>query len=99
MSNASNKNNPQENIQVKINFKRDMKTPRMNLSGIDKNLKDCGYKYQNSSEIVREIKNVIIKHDLEPDFEQFSTFTVVDGQKVLHVVRTTFCSKSGDYEY
>ncbi len=37
----------------------------MNLPGIDKNLKGYGYKYQNFSEIVREIKNVIKKHNLD----------------------------------
>ncbi|PRR32203.1 ERF family protein [Borreliella burgdorferi] len=92
-------NNPQDNIQAKINFKRDMKTLRMNLAGIDKNLKGYGYKYQNFNEIVREIKNVINKHNLDLDFGQFPTFTVIEGQKVLHVVRTTFFSTISDYEY
>ncbi|WP_418456651.1 ERF family protein [Borreliella lusitaniae] len=98
MKNVSKKNT-QENIQAKINFKKDMKTLRMNLAGIEKNLKGYGYKYQNFNEIVREIKNVIEKHNLDLDFDQFPTFTVVEGQTVLHVVRTTFYSISSDYQH
>ncbi|WP_418905024.1 ERF family protein [Borreliella lusitaniae] len=98
MTNLLN-NNSQENIQAKINFKKDMKTLRMNLAGIEKNLKGYGYKYQNFNEIVREIKNVIEKHNLDLDFDQFPTFTVVEGQTVLHVVRTTFYSISSDYQH
>ncbi|MCD2349640.1 ERF family protein [Borreliella americana] len=100
MINVLNKNNnPQEINQAKINFRKDMKTLRMNLAGIDKNLKGYGYKYQNFNEIVREIKNVINKHNLDLDFGQFPTFTIIEGQKVLHVVRTTFFSTISDYEY
>ncbi|WP_210378072.1 ERF family protein [Borreliella garinii] len=90
-------NNSKENIQSEINFIKDMKTLRMNLVGIDKNVQGYGYKYQNFNEIVREIKNVIDKHNLELDFGQFPTYTVVEGQKVLHVVRTTFYSTSSGY--
>ncbi|MBB6208589.1 hypothetical protein HNQ06_001119, partial [Borrelia lanei] len=43
MNNVSNKNNPQENIQAKISFRKDMKTLKMNLPGIDKSLKGYGY--------------------------------------------------------
>ncbi len=100
MINVLNKNNNSQEInQAKINFRKDMKTLRMNLAGIDKNLKGYGYKYQNFNEIVREIKNVINKHNLDLDFGQFPTFTVIEGQKVLHVVRTTFFSTISDYEY
>ncbi|ACN53078.1 hypothetical protein BVAVS116_V0027 (plasmid) [Borreliella valaisiana VS116] len=55
----------QNNIQAEIKFLNDMDTLIMNLPGIDKNLKGYGYKYQNFSEIVREIKNVIKKHNLD----------------------------------
>ncbi|MCR8910118.1 ERF family protein, partial [Borreliella burgdorferi] len=54
MENLLNNNNPQENIQAKISFRKDMKTLKMNLPGIDKSLKGYGYKYQNFNEIVRE---------------------------------------------
>lgn len=91
-------NNPQEINQAEIHFIRDMKTLRMNLAGIDKNLKGYNYKYQNFNEIVREIKNVINNHNLYLDFKQFPTFTVVDGQQVLHVVRTTFYSTNTGYK-
>ncbi len=74
-----------------------MKTLKMNLPGIDKSLKGYGYKYQNFNEIVREIKNVINKHNLELDFEQFPTFTH-DPYGRVHVVRTTFYSTISGYE-
>ncbi|PRR29696.1 single-stranded DNA-binding protein, partial [Borreliella burgdorferi] len=41
MKNRKN-NNPQEINQAEIDFLRDMKTLRMNLPGIDKNLKGYG---------------------------------------------------------
>uniref|UniRef100_UPI001AED6356 ERF family protein n=1 Tax=Borreliella garinii TaxID=29519 RepID=UPI001AED6356 len=87
----------QNNIQSKISFRKDMKTLKMNLPGIDKSLKGYGYKYQNFNEIVREIKNVINKHNLELDFEQFPTFTH-DPYGRVHVVRTTFYSTISGYE-
>ncbi|WP_434792875.1 ERF family protein (plasmid) [Borreliella burgdorferi] len=98
MNNVSNKNNPQENIQAKISFRKDMKTLKMNLPGIDKSLKGYGYKYQNFNEIVEEIENVIYKHNLELDFEQYPISKFVDGQKE-HVIRTTFYSTSTGYEF
>ncbi|WP_418909614.1 ERF family protein (plasmid) [Borreliella lanei] len=98
MNNVSNKNNPQENIQAKISFRKDMKTLKMNLPGIDKSLKGYGYKYQNFNEIVEEIENVIEKHNLELDFEQYPISKFVDGQKE-HVIRTTFYSTSTGYEF
>ncbi|WP_210371739.1 ERF family protein, partial [Borreliella garinii] len=52
---------------------------------------------QNFNEIVREIKNVINKHNLELDFEQFPTFTH-DPYGRVHVVRTTFYSTISGYE-
>ncbi|PRR38353.1 ERF family protein [Borreliella burgdorferi] len=97
MKNRKN-NNPQEINQAEIDFLRDMKTLRMNLPGIDKNLKGYGYKYQNFNEIAREIKKVIDKHNLCLDFKQFPTFTVVGEQQVLHVVRTTFYSTNTGYK-
>ncbi|MCD2413731.1 single-stranded DNA-binding protein, partial [Borreliella burgdorferi] len=39
MNNVSNNNNPQNNIQAKISFRKDMKTLKMNLPGIDKSIK------------------------------------------------------------
>ncbi len=76
-----------------------MRTLFANLSGIDKSLvnKGYGYKYQNFNEIVREIKNVIKKHNLELRFAQHPVFTVVEGQ-VIHVIRTTFYSTISEYE-
>ncbi|OJH14262.1 single-stranded DNA-binding protein (plasmid) [Borreliella bissettiae] len=97
MLNISN-NNPQNNIQAKISFRKDMKTLKMNLPGIDKSLKGYGYKYQNFNEIVEEIENVIEKHNLELDFEQYPISKFVDGQKE-HVIRTTFYSTSTGYEF
>ncbi len=98
MSNIEkNQENIQNNIQSKISFRKDMKTLKMNLPGIDKSLKGYGYKYQNFNEIVREIKNVINKHNLELDFEQFPTFTH-DPYGRVHVVRTTFYSTISGYE-
>ncbi|ACN55174.1 ERF family protein [Borreliella burgdorferi] len=98
MNNVSNNNNPQNNIQAKISFRKDMKTLKMNLPGIDKSLKGYGYKYQNFNEIVEEIENVIYKHNLELDFEQYPISKFVDGQKE-HVIRTTFYSTSTGYEF
>ncbi|OJH14489.1 single-stranded DNA-binding protein (plasmid) [Borreliella bissettiae] len=101
MENLSNNNNPQEiqdNIQAKISFRKDMKTLKMNLPGIDKSLKGYGYKYQNFNEIVEEIENVIEKHNLELDFEQYPISKFIDGQKE-HVIRTTFYSTSTGYEF
>ncbi|WLN25822.1 ERF family protein (plasmid) [Borreliella valaisiana] len=92
-----NQENIQNNIQAKISFRKDMKTLKMNLPGIDKSLKGYGYKYQNFNEIVREIKNVINKHNLELDFEQFPAFTH-DPYGRVHVVRTTFYSTISGYE-
>ncbi|MDO7279697.1 ERF family protein [Borreliella burgdorferi] len=88
----------QNNIQAEIDFEKNMRTLFMNLPGIDKNLKGYGYKYQNFNEIVREIKNVIKKHNLELRFAQYPAFTVVEGQ-VLHVIRTTFYSTSSSGRY
>ncbi|WP_151073867.1 ERF family protein [Borreliella turdi] len=97
VSTNNNQENIQNNIQAKISFRKDMKTLKMNLPGIDKSLKGYGYKYQNFNEIVREIKNVINKHNLELDFEQFPTFTH-DPYGRVHVVRTTFYSTISGYE-
>ncbi len=100
MENLSNNNNQeiQNNIQAKISFRKDMKTLKMNLPGIDKSLKGYGYKYQNFNEIVEEIENVIYKHNLELDFEQYPISKFVDGQKE-HIIRTTFYSTSTGYEF
>ncbi|PRR53138.1 ERF family protein [Borreliella burgdorferi] len=99
MENLSNNNQEiQNNIQAKISFRKDMKTLKMNLPGIDKSLKGYGYKYQNFNEIVEEIESVIDKHNLELDFEQYPISKFVDGQKE-HVIRTTFYSTSTGYEF
>ncbi|WP_215537817.1 ERF family protein, partial [Borreliella bavariensis] len=66
-----NQENIQNNIQAKISFRKDMKTLKMNLPGIDKSLKGYGYKYQNFNDILEEIENVIKKHDLDLDLEQY----------------------------
>ncbi|ACM10106.1 hypothetical protein BBU72A_N0030 (plasmid) [Borreliella burgdorferi 72a] len=100
MNNVSNNNNQeiQNNIQAKISFRKDMKTLKMNLPGIDKSLKGYGYKYQNFNEIVREIKNVIKKHNLELDIEQYPIS--IEGQYgIVDYIRTTFYSTSTGYEF
>ncbi|ACN55426.1 ERF family protein [Borreliella burgdorferi] len=100
MTNILNKNNQeiQNNIQAKISFRKDMKTLKMNLPGIDKSLKGYGYKYQNFNEIVREIKNVIKKHNLELDIEQYPIS--IEGQYgIVDYIRTTFYSTSTGYEF
>ncbi|WP_418906607.1 ERF family protein (plasmid) [Borreliella turdi] len=93
-----NQENIQNNIQAKISFRKDMKTLKRNLPGIDKSLKGYGYRYQNFNDIVEEIDNVIEKHNLELDFEQYPISKFVDGQKE-HVIRTTFYSTSTGYEF
>ncbi|MCD2393566.1 ERF family protein [Borreliella burgdorferi] len=98
MATLNNNQEIQNNIQAKISFRKDMKTLKMNLPGIDKSLKGYGYKYQNFNEIVEEIENVIYKHNLELDFEQYPMSKFVDGQKE-HVIRTTFYSTSTGYEF
>ncbi|MBB5141849.1 ERF family protein, partial [Borreliella afzelii] len=99
MNNVSEKNqNIQNNIQAEIKFLNDMDTLIMNLPGIDKSLvnKGYGYKYQNFNDIVEEIQNVIKKHNLDLMFRQFPTFTH-DPYGRVHVIRTTFYSKSTGY--
>ncbi|WP_420025217.1 ERF family protein (plasmid) [Borreliella yangtzensis] len=96
MSHIENQENIQNNMQAEIKFLNDMDTLRMNLPGIDKNLKGYGYNYQNYNEIVRVIKNVIKKHNLELGFYQNATFTH-DPYGRIHVIRTTFYSKSTGY--
>uniref|UniRef100_UPI003B215A72 ERF family protein n=1 Tax=Borreliella yangtzensis TaxID=683292 RepID=UPI003B215A72 len=93
---TENQENIQNNMQAEIKFLNDMDTLRMNLPGIDKNLKGYGYNYQNYNEIVRVIKNVIKKHNLELGFYQNATFTH-DPYGRIHVIRTTFYSKSTGY--
>ncbi|WP_210361753.1 ERF family protein [Borreliella valaisiana] len=94
---TKNNQNIQNNIQAEINFISDMKTLRMNLAGIEKNLKGYGYKYQNFNDIVEEIYNVIEKHNLQLDFKQFPTFTH-DPYGRVHIVRTTFYSTNTGYK-
>ncbi|MBB6213766.1 hypothetical protein HNP67_001261 [Borreliella californiensis] len=85
-------------FQTKIDFLNDIDTLRMNLSRIDKSLKGDGYKYQDFNDILEEIENVIKKHNLKLGFWQFPTF--VDGKNgEVTVVRTTFYSKSTEYEH
>ncbi|WP_419255514.1 ERF family protein, partial [Borreliella afzelii] len=98
MNNVSEKNqNIQNNIQAEIKFLNDMDTLIMNLPGIDKNLKGYGYKYQNFNEIVREIKNVIKKHNLDLMFRQFPISVEGKNGQVIDYIRTTFYSKSTGY--
>ncbi|WP_418453714.1 Erp family outer-surface lipoprotein [Borreliella bissettiae] len=98
LSNITNKNNPQDNIQAKISFRRDMKTLKMNLPGIDKSLKGYEYNYRSLDDIVKEIKNVINKHNLALDFKQAPVSVKEDGQKE-HFLRTTFYSTNTGYEF
>ncbi|WP_418905809.1 ERF family protein [Borreliella japonica] len=105
MNNVSHKNNNlniqdmQNNIQAKIQFRKDMQTLRMNLPGIDKSLinKGYGYKYQNFNDIVEEIYNVIKKHNLELDFEQ-NPISKEGQYGIFDYIRTTFYSTSAEYE-
>ncbi|WP_418905771.1 ERF family protein [Borreliella japonica] len=97
-NNLNIQDNMQNNIQAEIDFKKDMHTLIINLSGIDKNLQGYGYKYQNYNEIAKEIKNVIKNHNLDICLWQYPTSKYVDGQKE-HVIRTTFFSKSTRYEF
>ncbi|EEF84058.1 ERF family protein, partial [Borreliella spielmanii] len=48
-------------------------------------------------DILEEVENVIEKHNLELDFEQYPTFTH-DPYGRVHVIRTTFYSTSTGYE-
>ncbi|MBB6213884.1 Erp family outer-surface lipoprotein (plasmid) [Borreliella californiensis] len=99
MENVSNKNNhPQDNIQAKISFRKDMKTLKMNLAGIDKSLKGYEYNYRSLDDILEEIKNVIKKHNLELDFGQFP-ISVKGQYGRVHVIRTTFYSTSTGYKF
>ncbi|WP_420025598.1 ERF family protein [Borreliella valaisiana] len=95
---TKNQENIQNNIQAEIKFLNDMDTLIMNLPGIEKNLvnKGYGYKYQNFNDIVEEVQNVIKKHNLDLMFRQFPTFTH-DPYGRVHVIRTTFYSKSTGY--
>ncbi|WP_418906396.1 ERF family protein (plasmid) [Borreliella tanukii] len=97
-NNNFNNQDMQNNIQAEIDFKKDMHTLIINLSGIDKNLQGYGYKYQNYNEIAKEIKNVIKNHNLDICLWQYPTSKYVDGQKE-HVIRTTFFSRSTRYEF
>ncbi|WP_418454881.1 ERF family protein (plasmid) [Borreliella spielmanii] len=99
MNNISNNNQDiQNNIQAKISFKKDMKTLRMNLPGIDKNSEGYEYNYRSLDKILEEIDSVIENHSLELDFEQYPISKYVDGRKE-HVIRTTFYSTSTGYEF
>ncbi len=98
MNNISKNNNPQDNIQAKISFRKDMKTLKMNLPGIDKSLKGYGYKYQNFNEIVEEIEKVIDKHNLDLDFEQ-DPISIESQYGIVDYIRTTFYSTSTGYEF
>ncbi|WP_215821366.1 ERF family protein [Borreliella bavariensis] len=100
MSNIEkNQENIQNNNQAEIKFLNDMDTLIMNLPGIDKSLvnKGYGYKYQNFNEIVREIKNVIKKHNLDLMIRQFPISKEGENGQVKDYIRTTFYSKSTGY--
>ncbi|WP_038359379.1 ERF family protein [Borrelia hispanica] len=83
--------------QKRINFLNNLKTLRMSLDGVNKNLNGYGYKYQDFNEIVREVKNVIKENNLDIDFVQVPTCKVI-GNNTISVVTTTFYNSSG-YEY
>ncbi len=102
MNNVSEKNqeNIQNNVQAKISFRKDMKTLKRNLPRIDKSLNGFNnyYKYQDFNDIVEEIENVIEKHNLELDFEQYPIS--IEGQHgIFDYIRTTFYSTNTDYEF
>ncbi len=99
MNNVSEKNQEmQNNIQAKISFRKDMKTLRMNLSGINKNSKGYEYNYRSLDDIVREIKNVIDKHNLDLFFTQ-APISVEGQYGIVDYIRTTFYSTSTVYKY
>ncbi|WP_187983492.1 Erp family outer-surface lipoprotein [Borreliella bavariensis] len=100
MNNVSEKNqeNIQNNIQAKIKFRKDMKTLRMNLPRIDKNSKGYEYNYLSLDKILKEIKNVIKKHNLDLTFGQFPT-SIEDQYGIFDVIRTTFYSTSTGYKF
>ncbi|WP_024654319.1 ERF family protein [Borrelia hispanica] len=83
--------------QKRIDFLNNLKTLRMSLDGVNKNLNGYGYKYQDFNEIVREVKNVIKENNLDIDFVQVPTCKVI-GNNTISVVTTTFYNSSG-YEY
>ncbi|WP_051410790.1 ERF family protein [Borrelia duttonii] len=86
------------NNQKRIDFLKNLKTLRMGLNGVNKNLNGYGYKYQDFNEIVREVKNVIKEHDLDIDFVQYPTTKSIDGN-LVDVVTTTFYSPLSGYEH
>ncbi|WP_420025083.1 ERF family protein [Borreliella valaisiana] len=94
---TNNQENIQNNMQAEIKFLNDMDTLIMNLPGIDKSLKGHNYKYQNFNEIVREVKNVIKKHNLDLMFRQFPISVEGKNGQVIDYIRTTFYSKSTGY--
>ncbi|AHH06939.1 ERF superfamily protein (plasmid) [Borrelia crocidurae DOU] len=86
------------NNQKRIDFLKNLKTLRMGLNGVNKNLNGYGYKYQDFNEIVKEVKNVIKGHDLDIDFVQYPTTKSIDGN-LVDVVTTTFYSPTSGYEH
>ncbi|ETZ17827.1 ERF superfamily protein [Borrelia duttonii CR2A] len=84
--------------QKRIDFLKNLKTLRMGLNGVNKNLNGYGYKYQDFNEIVREVKNVIREHDLDIDFVQYPTTKSIDGN-LVDFVTTTFYSPASGYEH
>ncbi|AFI31932.1 ERF family protein [Borrelia crocidurae] len=84
--------------QKRIDFLKNLKTLRMGLNGVNKNLDGYRYKYQDFNGIVREVKNVIKEHDLDIDFVQYPTTKSIDGN-LVDVVTTTFYSPLSGYEY
>ncbi|WP_418909404.1 ERF family protein (plasmid) [Borreliella sinica] len=97
-NNFNIQDNIPNNIQAKIKFRKDMKTLKMNLPRIDKSLQGHKYMYQDFNDILEEIENVIEKHNLELDFEQYPIY--IEGQYgIFDCIRTTFYSTSTDYEF
>nr|WP_232212784.1 ERF family protein [Borrelia recurrentis] len=82
--------------QKRIDFLNNLKTLRMGLNCVDKNLDGYGYKYQDFNEIVRKVKNFIKEYDLNIDFVQYPTTKSIDCN-LIDVVTITFYSPLSGY--
>ncbi|WP_235047973.1 ERF family protein [Borrelia hispanica] len=80
--------------QKRIDFLKNLRTLKMNLDEVNKNLNG----YENYNEIVREVKNVIKEHNLDIDFVQYPTTKSIDNH-LIYVVTTTFYSPLSGYEH
>ncbi|AHH04448.1 ERF superfamily protein (plasmid) [Borrelia nietonii YOR] len=92
---VNNQNSVTNENQSKINFLKSLHSLQMHLSGVAKNLNGYGYKYQDFNEIIREIKNVIRRNNLDIGFVQYPTIKNFDGDLVNFITTTFYSPKSG----